>query len=89
MNQLPIEQIPYVSAYDEFIEFITSLPTLEEITQYTVSTAAQERIRELLDANRNRRLSDAEDAELDEYARLDHIVRKAKIRAYEKLDAQK
>ena len=80
--------ITQVNAYDEFIEFITSSPTLEQIANFTISEAAQQRIRELRDANRNRRLTDTEDAELDEYIRLDHIVRKAKIRAYQKLDQQ-
>ena len=77
-----------LTAYDEFVEFITSSPTLEDIANFKLSEASQARINELLDANRNRRLTDAEEAELDEYVRLEHIVRKAKIRAYEKLDQQ-
>ncbi len=75
-----------ISAYDEFVEFITSVPTLEQIANFRLSTAAEQRIRDLLDANQARRLSDAEEAELDEYLRLEHMVRKAKLRAYEKLD---
>jgi hypothetical protein len=75
-----------ISAYDEFVEFITSSPTLDEIANFRLSTAAEQRIRDLLDANHHRRLTDAEESELDEYLRLEHMVRKAKIRAYEKLD---
>ena len=81
-------QLTQITAYDEFVEFITSLPTLEQIANFTLSASAQARVNELLDANRNRRLTYTEEAELDEYVRLEHIVRKAKLRAYEKLDQQ-
>lgn len=79
-------EVTKVSAYDEFVEFITSSPTLEQIAKFRLSDETETRISELLVANRNRRLTDIEAAELDEYLRLEHIVRKAKIRAYEKLD---
>ena len=81
--------VKHVSAYDEFVDFITSLPALESIIDYTMSAAAQARINELLDANRNRRLTDAEEAELDEYERLEHMIRRAKIRAFERLHQDK
>lgn len=81
-------EIAELTAYDEFVEFITSSPTLEQITQFRLSDSAERRIRELLTANQQRRLTDGEEQELDEYVRLEHMVRKAKIRAYEKLDRQ-
>ncbi len=77
--------IVQISAYDEFIEFITSAPTLEQITHFRLSEQAEQRISDLLAANRSRRLADDENRELDDYQRLEHIVRKAKIRAFEKL----
>ena len=43
---------------EEFIEFITSSPSLEQIVDFMLSEPAQARISELLDANRNRRLTD-------------------------------
>jgi hypothetical protein len=76
------------SAYDDFVEFITSLPPLEDIAHYSMSPTTQARISELLSANRNRRLTDAEVAELDEYERLEHMIRRAKIHAFEKLSQQ-
>jgi hypothetical protein len=76
-------------AYDEFIDFITSLPALEEIVNYTMSSATQVRVNELPTANKNRRLTDGEAAELDDYERLEHMIRRAKIRALEKLEQQK
>jgi hypothetical protein len=81
--------VKQISAYDEFVDFMTSLPTLEEIANYTISPTAQARVNELLAANRNRRLTDAEVTELDEYERLEHSIRRAKIRAFEKLNEQK
>jgi hypothetical protein len=75
-----------INAYDEFVEFITSAPTLEQMANFRLSAVAEQRIRDLLDANQARRLTDAEEAELGEYLRLEHMVRKAKLRAYEKLD---
>jgi hypothetical protein len=74
-----------ISAYDEFVEFITSAPTLDAIMRFTLSDETQARMSELLEANRNRRLTDVEADELNEFGRLEHIVRKAKIRAAEKL----
>jgi hypothetical protein len=79
----------YISAYDEFVDFVTSLPPLDAIVNYTMSATAQARVNELLAANRNRRLTDAEAAELDEYERLEHLIRRAKIRAFEQLQRPK
>jgi hypothetical protein len=78
-----------LSAYDEFIDFITALPSLEDVAHYTISEAAQARVSELLSANKNRRLTDAEEAELDEYERLERTIRRAKIHAFARLEQQK
>lgn len=78
-------QIRDHAAYDEFVEFMLSSPTLEQITQFRLSDAMEQKINDLLDANRNRTLTAEEQAELDEYIRLEHLMRKMKIRAFEKL----
>jgi hypothetical protein len=77
-----------ISAYDELAELMTTNPNLEAIMAFQLSAQAQQRLSELLTANRSRRLSDSEVWELDEYVRVEHLVRKAKILAYEKLNAQ-
>ncbi|MDQ7024671.1 MAG: hypothetical protein Q9P01_20885 [Anaerolineae bacterium] len=74
-----------VKAYQEFVELITSHPTVEEIANFHYSDEAQLAIRHLLDANRNQTLTAQEAEELDEYVRLEYIIQQAKIRAYEKL----
>lgn len=81
--------IRQISAYDSFIEFMASLPSLDEIAAYSMSAETQARIRDLLDANRTRRLTDAENIELDEYEHLGRLIRRAKLRAFEKMDELK
>ncbi len=81
--------IRQAASYDQFIEFMASLPSLDEIVAYSMSPEAQARIRELLDANHNRRLTDSENIELDEYERLGRLIRRAKIRAFEKMEELK
>jgi hypothetical protein len=78
--------VQHIGAYEEFVDFITSTPTLEDITTFRFSDPIEEHVRQLLDANRNRALTAEEQAELDEYVRVEHLIRMAKIRAYEKLD---
>ena len=78
--------IVHLRPYDEFIEFITSSPTLEEISTFRLSEESEAHISQLLERNRTQKLTGQEEAELDEYLRLEHIMRKAKIRAFEKLD---
>lgn len=78
--------IAHLPAYDEFIEFITSTPTVEQVSQLRFSPATEARISALLQANREQTITPEETVELDEYLRLERIMRKAKIRAIEKLD---
>ena len=53
--------------------------------QLRPSDETQERLRYLLDGNRNDKLTDAEKGELERYLQLEHFVRRLKIRAQEKL----
>ena len=62
--------IAQLQAYDEFIEFITSSPTLQQIVEFRLSDDVEARISLLLDANRSRKLTAEEEGELDEYLRL-------------------
>jgi hypothetical protein len=76
---------PYRTPSDEVLDFLLSSPRPEDVIALRPSEAMQERLRYLLDVNRTERLNDAEQAELDEYLRLEHFVRLLKIRAREKL----
>lgn len=74
-----------LSPSDEVLDFLLSAPTPEAIIAMRPSTAIQERLRYLLDGNRNNMLNDGERAELEAYLQLEHFVRRLKIRAQEKL----
>ncbi len=69
---------------DEVLDFLVSVPTLEAIIALRPSPVAQERLRRLLVANREDRLTEFEQTELDSYLQLEHFVRQLKIRAREK-----
>lgn len=70
---------------DEILDFLLSAPTPEAVVALRPSSATQERLRMLLEGNREGTLSEAEQAELDSYLQLEHFVRRLKIRAREKL----
>lgn len=74
------------TVYDEVMDFLLSQPTPEQVIDLHPSAAAQERMRYLLDGNRNNSLNDAERAELDENLQLEHFVRRLKLRARAKLE---
>ncbi len=74
-----------VSAYDEFAEFIATPPTLEDVAHFRLSEELEARVSELLVANRTRSLTAEEQTELDEYVRVEHLMRMAKMRALAKL----
>jgi len=71
--------------YQEFVEFVVSRPTLEQITEFRLSDKSEARISLLLEYNRTRKLTEDEEAELEDFSRLEHIVRMMKIRAWETL----
>jgi ribosome-binding protein aMBF1 (putative translation factor) len=71
--------------YEEFAEFITSAPSLEQLAEYRLSQEANQRVHVLLDANRNRALTAEEQAELDEFIQVNHLMQLIKDSAAEKL----
>lgn len=70
---------------DEVMDFLLSAPTPKEVIAMRPSPSAQERVRYLLDGNRNESLNDAERAELETYLQVEYFVRRLKIRAQEKM----
>lgn len=69
------------AAYDEFVTFIASGTTPEQIASYRPSAAQQARAYELLHRERQGELTVEEKAELDTYISLEHILRLAKAKA--------
>jgi hypothetical protein len=70
------------SAYAEVIEFLVTGPTPQEIVAFKVSQEAQARLRDLLDKNREDTLTDAEQAELDLYEQIEHLMILLKARTH-------
>lgn len=70
----------------EFIELLTSSPSLESVLNFHLSEAAEGRLQQLLAANQEGSLSAEEQAELDDYGLVEHLITMAKIRAWEKLN---
>lgn len=74
--------------YEEFVNFITSSPTLREIAEFRLSEAIEERIEYLLDQNGEGVLTPDEKSELEDFLRVEHLMRRAKQVALEKMAGQ-
>jgi hypothetical protein len=73
--------------YRYILEFLASNPSPQEVIDFKLTPAMQERVSELLGKNRTGELIAAESAELDGYERLNRFVRKFKIQAMKDLKA--
>jgi hypothetical protein len=71
--------------YAEVYKFLVSSPTPQQIIDFRASEDTQVRVRELLAANRESRLTPDELAELDEFERVNHFVSMLKIYARQQL----
>jgi hypothetical protein len=78
---------PPAHIQDEVLSFLLSSPTPQQIIAFHASSAAQERLRYLLDGQRNGVLSDAERAELEEASQLNHFVTLLKAKAHQAAQA--
>ncbi|WP_416670346.1 hypothetical protein [Egbenema bharatensis] len=72
------QQLP--QAYLEVLDFLVTCPTPQDILAFKVSPEAQDRLRSLLDKNREGALTESEVAELDAYEQLDHLMLLVKAR---------
>lgn len=69
------------SVYAEVLDFLIKRPTPQEIAAFKVSLQAQERLRTLLEKNREATLTVEETTELDVYEQLEHLMVLLKVRA--------
>ena len=67
--------------YLEIIDFIATGTTPEAVTHFQPSAAAQQRVADLIQREKEQPLSADEKAELDHFMELEHILRMAKARA--------
>jgi hypothetical protein len=68
-------------AYDEILDFLAAGTTAESIARFRPSEEAVARVSELLERRIDETISPAEDEELEEYLRLEHLMIMAKARA--------
>ncbi|MBZ0295752.1 MAG: hypothetical protein K8L99_24555 [Anaerolineae bacterium] len=73
------------SIQEEVLAFLLSAPTPQRIIDFQASDAAQERLRDLLEANRQGTLSSEEQAELEEASQMNHFVMMLKAKAHKAL----
>ena len=74
-----------ILAYDEFVEFIASGSTPQEVIDFRPSEATKAKVAELIHRQKTRNLSAEETAELDHYLHIEHVMRLAKARARQRL----
>ncbi len=67
--------------FSEILDFLASTPTPEQIIEFGPSESLQERASYLLKTNRNGTLTFEENAELDEFSRMNHFMSMLKLRA--------
>lgn len=71
---------PSLSPFEEVYDFLLSSPTPQQVISFRPSKTTQARIRTLLETNRLGELDSGEQAELDEFSRVEHFVRMLKAR---------
>ena len=76
---------PPASIQEEVLAFLLAAPTPQQIIDFHASELAQERLRYLLDANREGILSPEERAELDEASQMNHFIMLLKAKAHKTL----
>lgn len=77
--------LEYNSVYDELAFFLANLSP-RKVLGYKASAKAQERVNILLEKNTNGGLTADENAEMERYMTVEHIVRLAKAKAMQKLN---
>jgi hypothetical protein len=71
-------------AYEEIIELFANGSSPESIISFKPSSESQERVKILLKKNREGNLTPEEEAELDEFGLIEHLMRLVKARARQK-----
>jgi hypothetical protein len=67
--------------YLELVDFVAGGTTPQDVVNFRPSAEAQQRVRELIERERESRLTPEEAAELTHFLELEHILRMAKARA--------
>jgi len=74
-------------AYDELVEFLAAGSTPASLIEFQPSQETRERVQELIRKEKDTGLLPGEMSELDDYLKLEHLMRMAKARARGRLGA--
>jgi hypothetical protein len=74
-----------ILAYDEFVDFISGGNTPHSVVDFRRSDETKDRVAELLRRQKAESLSADETAELNQYLRIEHLMRLANARACQRL----
>ena len=72
-------------AVEEILDFLAAGTTAESIAAFRPSAEAQVRVQQLIERRHDGEITPAEDEELEEYLRLEHLMIVAKARAQVRL----
>jgi hypothetical protein len=75
-------------AYDELVDFIASGSTPASVLDFQPSAQTKERVMELIRKEKNSGLLPEEACELDDYLKLEHLMRLAKARARSRIKSE-
>lgn len=87
LRELQAEPTGEASDVRDIINLLASQPTPAQILAIQPSAEMQSRVSDLLAQSKAGMISREEEAELERYLMLEHLVRLAKARAHEQLDA--
>jgi hypothetical protein len=76
------------NAYDEYVHFFTSRPSLEEIVGFKPSNLTTKRVTYLVEAYNAGKISSKEFKELIEYAKAEDFMNNLRVRAERRLRQQ-
>ena len=74
-------------AYEEIVNFIAGTSP-REVSEYRPSEESRSRVADLISLEKTRGLTPEETSELNTYLQLEHLMRLAKARARQHLDAE-
>jgi hypothetical protein len=76
--------VKVLDIWNEVDDLLTSTPTPQQILTFRPSQPAQDRLRDLLDANSARALTPDEEVELNETLAVEQFMRRLKVKALAK-----
>jgi hypothetical protein len=70
-----------MKVYDEIIDFFASKSSTNELLDFKPSPTAMRRVRELISLEKESKITESEKVELDDFMKLEHLMRLTKARA--------